>query len=316
MYDLIGDIHGHADALVQILQLLGYQQQSGVYRHPDRKVIFLGDFIDRGPQIKKVLQIVHAMVAAGAACAVMGNHELNALAYHTEDPQSPGEYLRRRTPTNQQQHRQTIEQLTPGELTFYLDWFRTLPMWLELDGIRAVHACWDEQAMQKVRHAASGNQVHTAAFLQRACRPGNELFDSVEILLKGKEAPLPDAAFFRDKEGYVRRNVRVRWYLPPDLHTLRTYAMTDRIESDQLLDDASIAAAAPYPVDAPPVFCGHYWMTAIRPEILAPNVACLDFSVAKGGFLCAYRWQGEEILTNESFVWTGPRVMDGGRSEQ
>ena len=40
-----------------------------------------------------------------------------------------------------------------------------------------------------------------------------------------------------------------------------------------------------------------------RPELLADNVACLDYSVAKGGFLCAYRWNGEQKLKNENFVW-------------
>ena len=57
-FDLIGDIHGYADELVQLLETLGYKKVNGVYRHPDRKVIFLGDFIDRGPKIRQVLEIV------------------------------------------------------------------------------------------------------------------------------------------------------------------------------------------------------------------------------------------------------------------
>lgn len=43
-------------------------------------------------------------------------------------------------------------------------------------------------------------------------------------------------------------------------------------------------------------------------KALADNVACLDFSVAKGGFLCAYRWNGEQKLSNENFV-----RVSGGR---
>ena len=58
MHDLIGDIHGHADALQRLLRQLGYSRQKGVYRHPDRQAIFLGDFIDRGPQIRETLEIV------------------------------------------------------------------------------------------------------------------------------------------------------------------------------------------------------------------------------------------------------------------
>ena len=48
MYDLIGEIHGHAGALVELLEHLGYEHSDSGYCHPARKVIFLGDFIDRG----------------------------------------------------------------------------------------------------------------------------------------------------------------------------------------------------------------------------------------------------------------------------
>ena len=80
MYDLIGDIHGYADELVQLLETLGYQKAQGVYGHPERKVIFLGDFIDRGPKIRQVLEIVRPMVEEGNALAVMGRRELKSKA--------------------------------------------------------------------------------------------------------------------------------------------------------------------------------------------------------------------------------------------
>ena len=76
MYDLIGDIHGHAAALQRLLKSLGYSRHKGVYRHPERQVIFLGDFIDRGPQIRATLEIVRPMIDSGAALAVIGNHNL------------------------------------------------------------------------------------------------------------------------------------------------------------------------------------------------------------------------------------------------
>jgi hypothetical protein len=62
MYDIIGDIHGHADELVQLQEKLGYRKDQGIYHHPGRQVIFLGDFIDRGPQIHRVLEIVRPMM--------------------------------------------------------------------------------------------------------------------------------------------------------------------------------------------------------------------------------------------------------------
>lgn len=135
MYDLSGDIHGHSDELVQLLISLGYEKVEGTYRHHERKVIFLGYFIDRGPQNRQVLEIMRPLIESGNALAVLGNHELNALAYHTEDQDSPGDYLRRHSLKNEKQHRATLDQLAPQELGSYLDWFRTLPMWLDLDGL-------------------------------------------------------------------------------------------------------------------------------------------------------------------------------------
>lgn len=84
-YDIIGDIHGHADALRQLLHLLGYEWRGNSYRHPEgRKVVFLGDYLDRGPNVRETLEIVRAMVDGGQALAILGNHELNAILYHTE----------------------------------------------------------------------------------------------------------------------------------------------------------------------------------------------------------------------------------------
>ena len=94
MYDLIGDIHGHADALQRLLKQLGYSRHKGIYSHPERQAIFLGDFIDRGPKIRETLEIVRPMIDSEAALAVMGNHELNALAFHTPHPEKPGSHLR------------------------------------------------------------------------------------------------------------------------------------------------------------------------------------------------------------------------------
>jgi hypothetical protein len=304
MYDLIGDIHGHADPLEQLLAKLGYQRILGVYRHPERKVIFLGDFIDRGPRIRDVLEIARSMVLEGSALAVMGNHEFNALAFHTEDPDSPGQYLRKRLDKNIHQHHQTLNQLSSEEMKHYLEWFRTLPMWLELPGLRAVHACWDPRSTEIVSRGYATHGGLTTPMLTAASRKGHELFQHAEYLLKGKELMLPKGVTFADKEGIPRDNIRTKWYLPPHGHTYRTYALqTDVVESDLPLHESIHDFASPYPEMEKPVFVGHYWLLAEKPGTLAPNVACLDYSVAKDGFLCAYRWSGEQQLSNDNFVW-------------
>jgi hypothetical protein len=87
-YDLVGDIHGHADALHRLLHKLDYTEVKGVFRHPQRDMIFVGDFIDRGPQQREVLRIARAMCEAGVASAVMGNHEFNAIGWAAKNTAS------------------------------------------------------------------------------------------------------------------------------------------------------------------------------------------------------------------------------------
>ena len=146
-YDLIGDIHGHADALSKLLEGMGYQLRDGCYHHSTRQVIFLGDFIDRGPQQVDVLKIVMPMVEHNAALAVMGNHEFNALAFHTPHPDLDDTWLRPHNDKNIKQHQAFLTEFMDREewptLDDALAFFESLPLWLDLDGLRVVHACWE-----------------------------------------------------------------------------------------------------------------------------------------------------------------------------
>jgi calcineurin-like phosphoesterase family protein len=93
-YDIIGDIHGHAAALKALLTELGYCERGGAWRHPERQAIFVGDFIDRGPQQVEAVDVVRRMVAEGSALAIMGNHEFNPIGWFLPDPDQLGEFLR------------------------------------------------------------------------------------------------------------------------------------------------------------------------------------------------------------------------------
>ena len=70
MYDLIGDIHGHAAELESLLRRMDYRERAGAWRHPERTAIFVGDFLDRGPEIRATLRLVRAMLEAGSARSV------------------------------------------------------------------------------------------------------------------------------------------------------------------------------------------------------------------------------------------------------
>jgi len=132
-WDIIGDIHGQSAKLEGLLAKLGYHESGGVYRHPQRRVLFLGDYIDRGPDVRRVLQIVRAMVEAGEAVALAGNHEVNAVHYHTAGPN--GQPLRPHSEEKAAQHAATLEQFAdcPEEWNEWLGWFSKLPLFFETE---------------------------------------------------------------------------------------------------------------------------------------------------------------------------------------
>ena len=80
-FDLIGDVHGCDAELVELLTSLGYRTEPWLsdkrpIDHPEgRRAVFLGDLVDRGPGSDRVLELVMAMVAAGTALCIQGNHE-------------------------------------------------------------------------------------------------------------------------------------------------------------------------------------------------------------------------------------------------
>jgi protein phosphatase len=79
-FDIIGDVHGCQQELADLLDQLGYAETGGARRHPaGRTAVFLGDLVDRGPDTPGVLRTVMAMVDAGSALCVPGNHEAKLL---------------------------------------------------------------------------------------------------------------------------------------------------------------------------------------------------------------------------------------------
>ena len=79
-FDIIGDVHGCLGELTGLLRQLGYGRAPDAWRHPEnRRAIFLGDLVDRGPDSPGVLRLVMDMVAAGTALCVQGNHDNKLL---------------------------------------------------------------------------------------------------------------------------------------------------------------------------------------------------------------------------------------------
>jgi protein phosphatase len=83
-FDIIGDVHGCYDELCVLLDRLGYaadeREGKRIFVHPEgRRVLFLGDLVDRGPRTPEVLRLAMDMVSTGMALCVQGNHESRLL---------------------------------------------------------------------------------------------------------------------------------------------------------------------------------------------------------------------------------------------
>ena len=301
-YDIIGDVHGCFSKLVTVLHELGYSDDSGVYGHPTRQAVFVGDLIDRGPEQVAVLALVRAMTEAGTARVVLGNHEFNAIAYATPDPNRPGDYLRPHTPKNNSQHAEFLVEIGHGSADHAetTDWFKTMPLWIDLGDLRVVHACWDSSAM-----AGLGTPYLYHELLVSASTKGHDVYGWVESLCKGPEVRLPTGYSFHDKDGHERFDARLRWWdagtatyasaceLPPNCTPPHPDTPIENIPVEPYRDDV-------------PVFFGHFWR--VWPKIeLTPTTACVDYSAVRGGPLVAYRWSGESTLTPDHLVAGGLR---------
>ena len=224
MFDFIGDIHGHADQLEELLLKLGYVKKNGTYSHPERKVLFVGDYIDRGPQIRETLEIVKSMVDSENAIALMGNHEYNALCFHFQE--SEGGHLRKHLIKNIIQHYETLKQFQNRQKEYedYLDWFMSLPLYFETDQFKAVHACWDNNNIDFLRRTLVNDRL-TDDLIYQSVKAGSALNEAIDQTLKGKEMKMPEGHYFTDKDGTKRTEIRIKWWENPAEMTYKTISI-------------------------------------------------------------------------------------------
>ncbi len=147
--DIIGDIHGERTALESLLRKLGYDERG---RHREgRKLVFVGDLIDRGPDSPGVLRTVIPLVESGNAQCVVGNHELNALRDDAEQYRSgEGWWYGRDEPD----YDSVVVERQEKERVF-APFLRRLPAAVERANLRVVHACWHAPSIETVRTHSS-----------------------------------------------------------------------------------------------------------------------------------------------------------------
>ncbi|CBL44671.1 Serine/threonine protein phosphatase [gamma proteobacterium HdN1] len=287
-YDLIGDVHGCYDMLVRLLLKMGYQCENGVYAHPCRKVIFLGDILDRGRGIFDTVRLVRAMVDSGNAWLVLGNHEVNAVLFAANAflggklrarPIRPLLQTLKQFRDHQEEWRDTIE------------WLRGMPLALEFPEFRAVHACWDQNMIARLNSLNPSSNLADDAFLLSVLFREGEAHRILDRLLKGVNLRLPDGYSIRGGDGVERSRFRaIFWEAHPTTYGDLLF-VPDRVAPelrDLAFPEQERSLLTYYSKHEKPLFVGHYWRRGAF-SLFAPNIVCLDYSAVRGGRLVAYR---------------------------
>jgi hypothetical protein len=277
-YDLIGDVHGYLDLLDSLVEQLGYSRKGKYYEHPGgRKLIFVGDLINRGPDSIGVLKTVRETCEQGNAFITLGNHEFNVLQLAATRQPLPN----------------------PGYESF-LPWLKTLPLFLDLEEIRVVHAAWHSSSISFL----SPTQVPSDEFVRRTSDKSSPERKAVDLILKGVKANLPKNSVLRDRFRKIRQKGRLRWW-----EDLRDKPFAEALFSpmygnslEEIPDPEDIEKVEPYPKTDKPVFIGHY---CLEPHVtkINGNVACLDGCVTCDKKLWGYRHTRGRKLAKANLVY-------------
>lgn len=146
---IIGDIHGEIQSLDHLLDHLD--------QHPDtkhRRLVFIGDLCDRGPDSVAVIQRVRALIDQGRALAILGNHEINLLANDAKD--GSGWFFDSRAALDTP-HYAPFSRASASQRPEIRDFFCSLPLAIRMPGLRIVHAAWDPVSIQAVEKIPLGS---------------------------------------------------------------------------------------------------------------------------------------------------------------
>jgi len=303
MYDIIGDVHGHADQLKSLLKNMGYKLTGDFYSHPGRKAVFVGDFINRGPKIRETIILIRKMVENGSAFAILGNHEMYAVLYYLRDIE--GKYYKKRIPKYQLQINQTLSEFVPHkeELKSHLKWLRTLPMFLDFGDIRVIHACWDDKNVKLIKEAITEPKL-SKPILREIALNETRFSASFWESCKGVDFQLPKDLLVFDDDGRPHRSFRMKWWANPEGKTFNEISLESRFALPAYtIPNEIIQKRKPYPPNDPIVFFGHYCLNQCC-GILTENLCCVDSCVTRTGKLLAYRWDGEKKLKKDNFIFS------------
>lgn len=293
----IGDVHGQYGKLCALLEHLDFLPAELDSAAARSQLVFLGDLIDNRPtQVSdhhETLALVKAWCDQGLAYCLLGNHEFNAVGWALKHPKT-GAPLRRHSDNNRKQHQQFLDEVGEGSLQYqaWIDWFMRLPLFYDFGHVRAIHACWQDNAIHKIQPYLNEDNSLKIEHWPDAFDERHELYQLCETLLKGPELALPEGYHFVDKTGTERHHVRVKWWQEQS----KTYRDIAQVQPDMVtcIPSVPLRAVQPHPAIEIPVVIGHYTLAGL-PAPLSDKVVCVDYNAAsESGELVAYCWWQDE----------------------
>lgn len=215
--DIIGDVHGEIDALSSLMSHLGYDSRG---KHPEgRRLVFVGDLTDRGPDSPAVVGLVQRLVETGRAQCVLGNHDLNILL---NEPKHDNHWFFGEESALDGSGEPTPAILADDAIRQQVrEFFKSLPLVLERADLRVVHACWDDSMVEIARQSndvvALYNEQVAMIDARHNDMPLDEIdqgledqnLNPVKVLTSGKERRV--ATPFK-AAGKLRYEERVNWW--------------------------------------------------------------------------------------------------------
>jgi len=290
-YDIIGDIHAHAKDLKHLLKQLGYTPAA---THPqNRRLLFLGDYIDRGPYNYQTILLIRRLVKKKRALALMGNHDLNAVLFYTRSAYT-GSWIRPHTQKNRTQHATLLKEIRSyRKRKQVVRFLRSCPLFYQDGKSRFVHACWDDAAVALITEQLGGSKL-SAADVQRFTDNQAPFTRAVYTLLKGKTTDVGLSQKVYDQDGTQRKQLRIAWWLAQPKSWQELIVAAPSVK--QMLPNTPLpdSLQTGYPPTAPPVIFGHYSQSTAEQKRSA-NALCLDYAITQNGVIACLR-QGTEYI--------------------
>ena len=156
--DIVGDVHGHLEPLKRLMTLLGYDERG---RHPDgRRLVFVGDLCDRGPDSPGVFELVMQAVEEGDAICLLGNHEMALIDTDENERQKAGNAWFFEDKDKLEKDKEDFgpfERVRTDQRERIEAFCDALPLAVEHPDMQIVHACWDAASLEFVKALGAGS---------------------------------------------------------------------------------------------------------------------------------------------------------------